>query len=951
MMSIGKMSVATAYNYHQKDGYHSGEGQGVYYGKLAGEYGLDGKPIGDEWRNLVRGKSPDGKEAHIDHQRREESEQRGGTDLVFNSNKSSSILIEVYGDTQNKDLADLIKTIRETQHESIYATTDMIEENYIATRTSENGKQRLEFTEEGIFGIFQHHFSREGDPHSHWHVFLLNQTRRKDGTIRAVENNPILKDQRWIGQYQTNLWAAKLEERGIALEYNKDGSFEVAGVPRDLMDHFSRSKKRIDQAVEEMRPKYPLATEAKLREMANLESRPYKNRELTVEDQRRDLWRPDAERMGYTDQTIIEAQKEAQKDRALRGGIQKLESSELLHLAGEVATRNDAVVSRAEILTATAKLGSGMHPEILELAFDEAVKSGELRYMEHAAGYATRENVERSRNTIKQISEGRGTQEPIMTQEKSRASIERYRTDNGHKLTSDQKGALEMLLSSRDQFCAVFGFAGVGKTTLFKAFREMDGGNIAGMCFTGRATSELRNASGIETRTIDSFLTSGEKMQRGMKYIIDEFSFVGDRQMHQLVSQAQETGARLIFSGDPGQFKAISAGNPFKLMQGKLDQYFVKDIVRQMDKADREISALFGEGKAIEAVEALINKGAVVEVKDRDELIDRMVDDYFARGSNRTALMTPWNQTRVEFNERIHQEAIKRGEIESKGWTVAIRQPVSISPTEQHFANAYQVGQYAFFRSGGTRGQEGKIIEVNQHTQNITLETKRGVQITIDVRQDGEQLSIYDQKQMELNTGEKVVFLKNNRREKWNVNNGQTGTFLRVREDERLIFEINGKERVAPENYTYYDRGWCTTDIKAQGLSENQAMADSPDNTSSLYVMATRHKDKDGFRLYTTDLKEVRAAARNLDEKHSAISDREADQIAREHDGRKGRDRSSGTASTDSISESQERQVPHDGVQKEDQAVQEISGQQECRETIKERSKDTGKAREIEMEK
>ena len=626
MMSIGKMSVATADNYHQKDGYHTGEGQGVYYGKLAEEHGLDGKAIGDEWHNLIRGRSPDGAEAYIDHQQREETEQRGGTDFSFNRNKSSSVLIGVYSDTQNKDLADLIKTNDETWHESIYETIDMIEENYIATRMSESGKQRLEFTEKGLFGIFQHHFSRDGDPQSHTHVFLLNQTRRKDGTIRAVENNPILKDQRWIGQYQTNLWAAKLEERGVALEYNKDGSFEIAGFPRELIDHFSKSKKRIDKAVEGMREKCPKAGQAKLREMANLDSRPYKNRKLTVEGQRRDIWRPDAERTGYTDQMIIEAQKEAQKDRAVSGETQKQQSSsELMRLAGEVSTRNDAVVSRAKILTTAAKLGSGVHPEILEQAFDKAVKSGELIYKEHADGYTTREIVQRSRNTVKQISEGRGTQEPIMSGEEARAAVEAYRTKEGYELTGDQKAALSMLLTSRDQFTAVYGLAGTGKSSLFNAVRTIveNQGNhqIAGMCFTGRATSELRNASGIETRTIDSFLTSGDKMQKGMIYIIDETSFIGDRQMHQLVSLAREAGARLIFSGDNLQFKAIGAGNPFKLMEDKLDQYFVKEIVRQKDKADREISTLFGEGKAIEAVEMLINKGAVVEVKDHNELL------------------------------------------------------------------------------------------------------------------------------------------------------------------------------------------------------------------------------------------------------------------------------------------------------------------------------------------
>jgi conjugative relaxase-like TrwC/TraI family protein len=932
MMSVGKMSVATADNYHQKDGYHSSEGRGVYYGSLAEEYGLNGKAIGDEWHNLIRGMSPDGTEAYIDHQNREEAEQRAGTDLVFNDNKSSSILVLVYGDTKNKELAELINTIGETRQESIFETLDMVQERNLATRMSENGQQRLEYTRDALFGVFPHHFSRDGDPHNHEHCFLVNQTRRSDGTIRAVENNPILKDQRWIGQYQSNLWAAKLEERGIALVYNRDGSFEIAGVPRELIDHFSKSKERINKAVEELRGKYPHASESKLREMANLESRPYKNRELTVENQRREIWRPQALAMGYTDEKIIQAQKEAQKQREKdRSSLKHLSPKELFSQAADIATRNESVVSRAEILTAAGKLGNGVHPKILEKAFDKAVKSRELVYREHAKGYTTKQAIERVTNTVKQISEGRRTQAPIMTEKEARAAIEALRTNNGNFLTHDQGGALAMLLTSRDQFTAIYGFAGTGKSTLFNVFREIleKQGNkqIAGMSFTGRAASELRESAGIETRTIDSFLSSGEKMQKGLTYIIDEASFIGDRQMNSLVNQAREAGARLIFSGDPGQFKAIAAGNPFKLMEGKLDQYHVKEIVRQTDEADREISTLFGVGNATEAVEMLINRGSVIEIKDRDELLSRMVRDYFDRGQNRTALMTPWNRNRNEQNDKIHNEAIKRGELGEKGWNVTIRQPVSLSPSEQHFANAYEVGQYAFFRDGGTRGAEGKIIEIDQPRQSVTLETRNGDHISVNARENGEQLSVYEQKQIELNPNEKVVFLKNDSKNNWKVNNGQIGTFLRVREDGRLIFEINGRERVAPANYNYYDRGWCITDVKAQGISEHKAMADSPDNTSSLYVMATRHRDRDGFRLYTTDLNDIREAAKNIDEKHSAISELEAQEIAREYDVIRDRDHEIRPA------------IPRD------------KGQKDNLERTTERSSDTGRSREVELER
>jgi hypothetical protein len=127
-------------------------------------------------------------------------------------------------------------------------------------------------------------------------------------------------------------------------------------------------------------------------------------------------------------------------------------------------------------------------------------------------------------------------------------------------------------------------------------------------------------------------------------------------------------------------------------------------------------------------------------------------------------------------------------------------------------------------------------------------------------------------------------------------------------------------------------------------------MADSPDNTSSLYVMATRHKDKDGLRLYTTDLKDIREAAKTIDEKYSALSEREAREIAKEHDGRN-RDKGSASPTKEGTRESQTRKISHDGDHKGDGAAQEMPAQKEGREVMKEPAPTPGRDREIEMER
>jgi conjugative relaxase-like TrwC/TraI family protein len=886
MLSSGNMSVNTADDYHQKDGYHNSEGRGIYYGNLAEKEGLAGKEIGDEWHNLVRGKSVDGREAYIDHYDRDEKKQRGGTDLVFSDPKSVSIIREVYGDSQNPEMADLLKTIEQTRSESIKKTLDIIQDRYIATRGSVHGEQHLE-PASGMFGIFEHHISRDGDPQSHTHCFLLQRVERtSDSQMRAHENNLIMRDRRWIGQYQSSLWASELQEKGIALTFNKDGSFEIAGVSKELRDYFSKASDRINDRVEKLLEQYPNADKSQLKEWANLETRPYKDREMTVEDQRCMVWKPEMEKLGHNEEKIIRGQKEAHSLNHEQPQ-KKISPNELLREAAAIATRQESVVKRSEILTTAAKLSNGLNPDKIEKAFDDAVKSGEIRYAQHANGYTTKEMIDVAKDTVTKLSQGRGTIRPVMNRAVTEKAVSEYRTLDGQMLTKDQQGALTMVLTSRDQFSAVYGFAGVGKTTMFKALNEISGeGHILGMSFTGKATSALTQLGGIETKTIDSHFVKGEVMERGKTYIIDEASFVGEKQMNQLVCQARESGTRLIFSGDTGQFKAISAGNPFKMMEGKIDSFHVTEIVRQEDSVDREISKMFGEGKAIEAVEKLIDRGSVTAINNHNDLIRQMVKDYFESGVDRTVLMTPYNTTRQELNQQIHDEAVARGAVGKQSYSLTTRQPVSIGAVEAHFAQSYEVGNYTFSRSGQGKGQEGRIIEVDPRSQTVTLEKKEGDRIAIDVRRDGEHLSVYREQKTELNSGEKVVFLKNDHHGKWNVTNGQTGIFKGIREDGLAIFSIDGKDRIAPANYNYFDRGWCITDVKAQGMSENKAMGLAPDNRASLYVMATRYKDQDGIKLYTHDLSEIRNATKILDDKYSAIGDREASQIAKDHDGR-----------------------------------------------------------------
>ena len=87
-------------------------------------------------------------------------------------------------------------------------------------------------------------------------------------------------------------------------------------------------------------------------------------------------------------------------------------------------------------------------------------------------------------------------------------------------LTAGQRAATRMILESTDRFTVVQGYAGVGKTTQFRAVMsaisllpEETRPRVIGLAPTHRAVGEMQSA-GVDARTTASFLHDTQLLQR-----------------------------------------------------------------------------------------------------------------------------------------------------------------------------------------------------------------------------------------------------------------------------------------------------------------------------------------------------------------------------------------------------------------------------------------------------
>ena len=104
--------------------------------------------------------------------------------------------------------------------------------------------------------MFQHGTSRDNDPQLHTHCVIFNAARtHRDGKYRALHQHPVYTWMKAAGAVYRNALAWSLQERlGIRMEqYGKDGEFtRIAGMPEDLIGHWSKRRAAIIEAAREM---------------------------------------------------------------------------------------------------------------------------------------------------------------------------------------------------------------------------------------------------------------------------------------------------------------------------------------------------------------------------------------------------------------------------------------------------------------------------------------------------------------------------------------------------------------------------------------------------------------------------------------------------------------------------------------------------------------------------
>src|ERR1700727_878928 len=260
MLTISKpLSAGQARTYHEREFAAQGQnywrrdqqGHSEWQGKLAEQWGLDGRVGNEHFARLTEGQHPETGAQLVRHQASKtyegkfgkevtSVEHRAGWDATFSAPKSVSLTALVGGDER----------VRDAQRQAVTAALTELE-RYTQARIG--GNHAAETTGKFIAAKFEHDTARPvngyAPPQLHTHAVIFNMTEREDGSTRALQERALFQSQEFAtAVYQVEL-TYQLRNLGYEIETGKRGAPEIKGYSQEYLDASSPRRQQIEQAM------------------------------------------------------------------------------------------------------------------------------------------------------------------------------------------------------------------------------------------------------------------------------------------------------------------------------------------------------------------------------------------------------------------------------------------------------------------------------------------------------------------------------------------------------------------------------------------------------------------------------------------------------------------------------------------------------------------------------
>lgn len=636
---------------HERSNYYA-EGRafdGVWIGRLAAAWGLEGQANQRQYDRLADGRHPITNEQLVQHQTqrthrdrhgnvRTTMEHRAGWDATVSAPKSFSVSAYVGGDHR------LI--------EDHLAASDLAFQYWERFAQAKLGGSRAPETTRQLVGVrFDHTNSRPVKgypaPQMHSHYVVFNLTEDRDHEAWPLQSQELFAAQAAAKRIYQNALAIRAQARGYAIERGAYGEPEIVGYSPEYLQAESPRRMQILQALAEMKRSGAAAAEI----AAHRTREPKLN--LSGEHVRT-LHQETAHDYGDQPQQVV-ARARARGPIPLRAN--RTSADEAITFAKLRETEREAVVDERDLVAAALvrTMGDRTPEEILE-AFERRVQTPEFvpirgKPWNPARQFTTPEMQRLETDNIVRMLEGRhGDRRPLVDPSILR-DVEAHDTDH----TADQQAALRKILSGPDQYQGLDGVAGGGKTRVLATLHDAvtrQGYTVMGVAPTSPAAELLADA-GLPSMTLQRYLEQPQN-RRPSFLVVDESSLASTVMVHRLIDTRRPQD-RVLLVGDVRQHEAVDAGRPYaQLIAAGLSTARLETIHRQTDLELRQDVQLLADGHVKPALARLDDRGLIYDMPDRDRRFAAIAADY-AAAPHSTLVIDPYNESRIAINQVIHR--------------------------------------------------------------------------------------------------------------------------------------------------------------------------------------------------------------------------------------------------------------------------------------------------------
>ena len=887
-------SAGQAAGYYEADDYYAegGLAPSEWFGEAASALGLDGEVDREQFAALLEGRVYG---EQLGTTREGKVEHRPGWDITLSAPKSVSIMAEVAGD----------KRLIAAHGAAVKVALAHVENHMAATRVREGGEVHRQATGNLAIATFRHATSRAQDPQLHTHAVVINATQDKDGKWRSLEPRAFYQLQKEIGAIYRQELAHGVAELGYPIEPGKDAMFEIAGVPDRVIDALSQRTAAIDARLAERGTSREEASAAE-KQIAALDTREAKTH-ADIRELRAD-WRVTADANGFdagARDRLIAAARQRAAQIEVKANPEMLARQAVDFAAAKLSER-EAVFSASTLAREAGDFAFGKvgHSDI-SAAIALAGDRGELvprtfldRRGAEFAGFTTPQAIATERTMLQLEMAGRGIAEPLASPMAAARTVERAAresTRSGYAWTGDQKRATADLLTSRDRIAAVQGYAGTAKTTTVLATyareAERAGLSVTALAPTASAATVLGDALGLRGDTVARHLLTpeGRVSGKGAVWIVDEASMLSAHDMAKLMTTADKAGARIVLVGDVKQLGSVGAGAAFAQLQAAgMTTMTLAEVVRQTNADTREAVMASIEGHAANALAALDRGGGrVLEAATAHDRFEAMARHYLSLSSAeraKTLVIEPSREGRDTLTGMIRDQLASRGELSAQKLQFAALEAKGMTRAEAREAASYAIGDVVRFNrdyaaKSVRRGEDLSIVGIDPERGRIALAGRDGRSIDWHPRQWGAaKAEVFESKPMELRTGDRLQFTRNDR-DAGRINGlGGTVTGIDPATSQATLKLANGREQrlnLSDPRDTHLRHAYVQTAHAAQGQTAERVLIHADSRSTNLvdqkmlYVALSRAK---GEAVVVTDDRDrlVRAITERAGEKQTA---------------------------------------------------------------------------------